>query len=59
MEENTILINGGIIINVDVCVENVMSVKKIIFGIFLDKIVKTENIWQVFWIIQWLRMMKL
>ena len=59
MEENTILINGGIIINVDVCVENVMSVKKIIFGIFPDKIVKTENIWQVFWIIQWLRMMKL
>ena len=52
MEENTILINGGIIINVDVCVENVMSVKKIIFGIFPDKIVKTENIWQVFWIIQ-------
>ena len=52
MEENTILINGGIIINVDVCVKSVMSVKKIIFGIFLDKIVKTENIWQVFWRIQ-------
>ena len=32
MKENVIQINGGIAINVDVSVKNVMFVKKIIFG---------------------------
>ena len=44
MEENVIQINGGIMINVDVSVKNVMYVKKIMFGILLHVIVKTENI---------------
>ena len=33
MEENVTQINGGIMINVDVSVKNVMYVKKIMFGI--------------------------
>ena len=44
MEENVIQINGGIMINVDVSVKNVMYVKKIMFGILLHVIVKMENI---------------
>ena len=44
MEENVIQINGGIIINVDVSVKNVMSVKKILLGILLHVVVKMENI---------------
>ena len=44
MEENVIQINGGITINVDVNVKNVMYVKKIMFGILLHVIVKMENI---------------
>ena len=44
MEENMIQINGGIMINVDVNVKNVMYVKKIMFGILLQVIVKMENI---------------
>ena len=44
MEENKIYINAGIMINVDGSVENVMYVKKIIFGIFLHVVVKMENI---------------
>ena len=44
MEENVIQINGGIMINVDVSVKNVMHVKKIIFGKLLHVVVKTENI---------------
>ena len=44
MEEMVIQINGGIIINVDVSVKNVMYVKKIMFGIQLHVIVKMENI---------------
>ena len=35
MEENVTQINGGIMINVDVSVKNVMYVKKIMFGILL------------------------
>ena len=35
MEENVILINGRIMINVDVSVKNVMYVKNITFGILL------------------------
>ena len=48
MEENVIQINGEVIINADVDVENVMYVKKIIFGILLHVVVKMENISQVF-----------
>ena len=44
MEEIVIQINGGIMINVDVSVANVMYVKKIVSGILLHVIVKMENI---------------
>ena len=44
MEEILFQINDGIMINVDASVKNVMYVKKIIFGILLHEIVKTENI---------------
>ena len=42
--KNVIQINGGIMINVDVNVNNVIYVKTIVFGIFLQGFVKTENI---------------
>ena len=44
MEEIVIQINGGIKINLDVSVKNVMYVKKIMFGILSHVIVKMENI---------------
>ena len=44
MEENETQIKGGIRINVDASVKGVMYVKKIIFGILLHAVVKTENI---------------
>ena len=44
MEKNVVQINGGITINVDVSVKNVMHVKKIIMGILLHIVVKMENI---------------
>ena len=44
MKENAIQINGGITINVDWSVKNIMYVKKIIFGILLHVVVKMENI---------------
>ena len=44
MEENVIQINGGITINVDVSVENVMHVKKIIFEILSHAVAKMENL---------------
>ena len=44
MEENVIQINGGIMINVDVSVKNIIYVKKIIFGILIHVIAKMENI---------------
>ena len=44
MEKNVIQINGEIMINVDVSVNNVMYVKKIMFGILLHVVVKMENI---------------
>ena len=43
-EKNAIHINGGITINVDVNIKNVMYVKKIIFGILLHAVVKIKNI---------------
>ena len=44
MEENLIQINGGIMINIDVSVENVMYVKNILFRILLHIAVNMENI---------------
>ena len=44
MDENVIQINGRIMINVHVSVENVMYVKKIMFGMLLQVVVKMENI---------------
>ena len=44
MKENVIQINGGIMINVDESLKNVMYVKKIMFRILLHVIVKMENI---------------
>ena len=43
MEEIVIQIHGGIMINADVSVKNVMCVKKTVFGILLHVIVKMEN----------------
>ena len=44
MDEIVIQINGGIMINVNGNVKNVMYVKKVMFGILLHDIVKMENI---------------
>ena len=44
MEENVIQINGGMTINVNVNVKNVIYVKMIMFGILLHVIVKMEII---------------
>ena len=44
MVENVIQINGGIPINVDVNVKNIIYVKNIIFGSLLHIVVKMENI---------------
>ena len=41
---NVIQINGGITINVDMSVKNVMYVKKIIFGFLLHVVKKMKNI---------------
>ena len=44
MEQNVSQINGGVTINVGVSVKNIMYVKKIMFGIFLNVIVKMGKI---------------
>ena len=44
MKENVIQINGGIITNVDVSVNNIIYVKNSIFGILIHVFVKMENI---------------
>ena len=43
-EKNVIQNNGEITTNVDVSVENIMHVKKIIFGILLHVVAKMINI---------------
>ena len=43
MDKNVIQINGGITINVDVSVKNIIYVKKIIFGILLHVVAKLIN----------------
>ena len=47
MEKNVIQINGGIMVNGNVSVKNVMYVEKIIFGMLLHVVVKIENILQI------------
>ena len=42
--KNVIQINGGITLNVDLSVKNVIYVNKIMFGILLHVVVKMENI---------------
>ena len=59
MKENIIKINDEITINVNVSVKNAVHVKKILFGILLKVVVKMENIYQILWMIQQLRVMKL
>ena len=54
-----IQINGGTTTNVDVSVNNVMYVKKIIFEILLHVVPKTEKNSYVIWMIQRLSMKKL
>ena len=44
MGKNVIQIKGGITINADVSVKNIIYVKKIMFGILLHVIVKMEDI---------------
>ena len=44
MGKNVIQIKGGITINVNVSVKNIIYVKKIMFGILLHVIVKMEDI---------------
>ena len=47
MEKNVIQINGGIMINVDVSVKNIIHVENVIFGIVLHVVVKMVNIERV------------
>ena len=44
MEENVIQVSGGITINVDLSLKNIVYVKKVIFGILLHVIAKMVNI---------------
>ena len=44
MEQNVIQINGGITINVDVSVKNIIYVKKNKFGILVHVFIKMEKI---------------
>ena len=44
MEQTSIQINGGIMMNVDVSVKNIIYVKKNMFGIVVDVSVKMKNI---------------
>ena len=44
IDENVVQTNGGIMINVDVNVKNVMYVEKIMFETLLHVILKIENI---------------
>ena len=44
MEENIVQMNGGITINADVSLKNIIYVKEIICGILVHAVVKIENI---------------
>ena len=50
--KNVIQIIGGITINVNVSVKNIIYVKKIIFEILQHVVAKTVNIWQILLSIQ-------
>ena len=59
MDVNVIKINVGIMVNVDVSLENIKYVKKILFGALVYEVAKMINIEQVLLTIEWLRVMKL
>ena len=44
MGENVLQVNGGVKINVNVSVKNIMCVRKIIFGNLVHVVVKIGNI---------------
>ena len=44
INKDVIQINGGITINVDVSVKNIIYIKKIIFGILVHVFLKMKNI---------------
>ena len=52
MRKTLIQVNGGIAINVDVSVKNVIFAKQITSGILPHEVVKMENIQQVLWMNQ-------
>ena len=51
MIENVIQNESGITINSNVSVKNIIYVKKIMFGILLNVVVKMVNIEQILWMI--------
>ena len=59
MDEDVIKINGRTMINIHVSETNITYVKNIMFGTLVHVFVKIENIQQVLWVIQRLRVMKL
>ena len=59
MKQNVIQIIGRIMINVDVNVKGIIYVMKLLLETLVHVFEKTEYIYQVLWIIQWLRVMKL
>ena len=58
-EENVTQTNGGITINHDVSVKNIIFVKNILSGVLLHVVTKMVNFKQVLWMIQQFRVMKL
>ena len=44
MEQNVVQINGGVTINIDVTVTNIIYLKKIMFRILVYVIMRVENI---------------
>ena len=59
MVENIILIESGIIINLDASVKESHMWKKIVFQTLLHRVVIMVNIYQVLLTVQWLLVMKL
>ena len=59
MDEDVIEINGRTMIILHVTETNITYVKNIMFGTLVHVFVKIENIQQVLWVIQRLRVMKL
>ena len=48
INKDVIQINGGITINVDVSVKNIIYIKKIIFGILVHVFLKMKNIYNIY-----------